>query len=284
MGERSPATGWSGGRRGKLIAMAVRVLAALLLVAILLGPASWWWGRLVGSSSQPSQVATSAVSSKASEAPMPGRDLLTAGANPRPAAAPARPARAATTSATQGSIFFMGDSLTEGYFATTLQRSFPALVASRMGATWTGGGVPGGKLDGMGPVTFPPQASLVVVELGTEDFGGWAGATPVNTFDTEYRQLLGAARAQVPGARIVCLGVWNTQHVTNVIGVTIDQYDAAIKSDCVASGGSFIPLAPMFDAAGTRGPAGTATYHGASDNFHPNDSGHAMIAAAILRA
>ena len=50
------------------------------------------------------------------------------------------------------------------------------------------------------------------------------------------------------------------------------------------AGGHFADIAPLYANEAYHGPLGRPTWVGPGDWFHPNDAGHAAIAAVVLRA
>jgi acyl-CoA thioesterase-1 len=181
-------------------------------------------------------------------------------------------------------VLFAGDSLTGSYYATTEALGYRPLVVDALGKRGevepVGVGVPHGRLSEVEAGTeIPAGAQLALLEVGTNDFG----KTPIRTFTDQYASLLDRVSASSPGVAFLCLGIWrgSDDAVNGVNGAT---YDAAIKSECEERGGHFLPLQPIYDTEGTRGPSGRDTWLGAADEFHPNDKGHALIAEAVLDA
>ncbi len=200
--------------------------------------------------------------------------LLTCSLLPDTSSAGARPATPPPRH-----VVFVGDSLTGGWYARTLDRSYPNLVVRRMHATMLarigvfGAGVPGV----LGSVsTMPSGATDVVVEVGTNDFGSLTQPA----FRIAYEALIAAIEERESGARFVCLGMWQGVPGPESEDPTV-PYDDAIRAACP---GAFVSLTPLFLDFRNHGPTQQPTFRGPADWFHPNDRGHAAIAAAVESA
>lgn len=173
-------------------------------------------------------------------------------------------------------VLFVGDSLTNGYYATTRQQAFAEQVRAALSAdgpvvSFTSA-TNGGTLSTVAAtLVLPPRLDLAIVELGTND----RGRTDIHRFTASYGRLVASIRAASPDAALVCVGAWTTGSRPGD-----DSYDRAIEAQCEASGGRFASLAGIRGAA-TVGPLGSPTFQGDRDSFHPNDAGHAAIAEAI---
>ncbi|WP_158253849.1 SGNH/GDSL hydrolase family protein [Cryobacterium sp. N22] len=171
-------------------------------------------------------------------------------------------------------VLFAGDSLTGSYFASSTEAGFRSRVATALGPVeLTTAELADQTLTTVSRIVdVPADLDLAVVELGTNDVGT---KTPFDQFTSQYRDLLGKITTTSPGAALICTGTWQDAG---------EAYDAVIEAECLTAGGRYVPLVDIFEADGTRGPAGTETPFGESDTFHPNDSGHQQIADAILAA
>ena len=175
------------------------------------------------------------------------------------------------------SVVFIGDSLTVGLYATTIDTTYASLLAIRWKATLLDRvGVAGVQAEGLltSVETMEPAATDAVVEVGTNDFVKLAPAD----FDRSYRALIDAVRRREPHARIVCLGLWRSADERSPTSQGPEVYDALIQAACP---GPFVPLLGLFMDPTNRGPANRQTFRGLSDTFHPNDRGHDAIATAI---
>jgi lysophospholipase L1-like esterase len=164
----------------------------------------------------------------------------------------------------------LGDSISEGKYAVTSDRIFPAIVASQLGmrldlvarsGAKTAWGIPQ-----LGAVEAA-QPALVTIELGTNDVGF---NTPLGTFAQEYEAIVSAV-AQ-PATRVLCIGSW----------LPSDAVDAIISGTCERHGGTFVSLSGFYAVGDFHAPHGAPVFLGHSDWFHPGDQGHAAIAAIVL--
>jgi lysophospholipase L1-like esterase len=112
--------------------------------------------------------------------------------------------------------------------------------------------------------------ALVSIELGTNDVGF---KTPLQTFATEYDTIVRQVSA-IPGVRVMCVGSW-------LPSAAVDQ---VISDSCSRYGGDFVSLQGYYFVDAFHARAGSATFRGRADWFHPGAQGHAAIAAAILAA
>ena len=179
-------------------------------------------------------------------------------------------------------VLIAGDSLAAGLFASTRAEGFRGLLFDEWSVdekdrlTY---GFPHGRLSEITQAEVPANVRLAVIEIGTNDFG----KTPRTEFGRTYSGFLQRLVEKSPDVELYCLGLWrSTVAVHN--SSTPDDYDRLIEMACENVGGTFVPLSPIFDIKNTRGPAGVETETGASDEFHPNDLGHRMIADAVLEA
>jgi lysophospholipase L1-like esterase len=185
-----------------------------------------------------------------------------------------QPARHAATPTRQ--VIFVGDSLTGGFFASRLDRSYPDLLVTRWKAGilarigLMGAGAPG-VLSAVS--ALPAHATDVIVEIGTNDFA----AVKLPDFQSAYAALIAALVKREPNGHFICLGLWQ-----GLIGTETDDpaapYDQVVQAACP---GRFVSLLPAFIDLRNHGPVQQATFHGPADWFHPNDRGHAAIASAI---
>jgi lysophospholipase L1-like esterase len=169
-------------------------------------------------------------------------------------------------------ILMTGDSLSGGFYASTPDKAFTEIVATTLGnVEETDVSLLQGELIVVGRVnTVPENLNLAVIELGTND----VGRTDIALFATQYQTLIDRITTTSPDVALVCAGVWRTDG---------NSYDRVIESICEAAGGRFLQMGGLFRQSGARGPAGVEGYRGLSDEFHPNDLGHALIAESILR-
>jgi len=236
--------------------------AALVGVALLVGIA-----LLVGRGSERTADATPTVSASTPPPSPTASPTPRATPTPMPTLLPvARDARGTAR------VLITGDSLAAGFFATTEEQGFSALVADALGPVeMTTVSRAHQTLTTVAGITeVPADLDLAVIELGTNDVGI---PTPLADFDAQYRDLVARVRSTSPDAVLVCLGTWTADGAA---------YDEIIARLCADSGGRYVPLAGLFATADFHGPDGRATFVGAGDDFHPNDAGHRAIADAVL--
>lgn len=174
-------------------------------------------------------------------------------------------------------VLLSGDSITEGWHATTEESSFRGLVeewladrgAGSVTGTFRAGFTVQEVADGF---EVPSGVDLAVVELGTNDIGR---NNTVGTFGVQYAAYLDDLEEASPDVRLVCLGVWYPASDRTA------AFDAVIEGECTNRGGVFQPLSGLFGEPGLRGPEGKPTWLGDSDTFHPNDAGHERIAELV---
>jgi lysophospholipase L1-like esterase len=178
--------------------------------------------------------------------------------------------------------------------ASDPRRSYPALVVAALTAAGGGpasthiAGLPGGRVEDLLRRRPPAGRRLVVVEVGTNDWVGYRPrgpwrATPIAEFRRSYarlvRRLVGRGTPM-----LICLGVWGPSGERSEVGAALDGFDRVIAAECGARGGRFVPLSAIHDDPDARGPAGRSTPFGVSDETHPNDQGHALIAGLVAAA
>lgn len=171
---------------------------------------------------------------------------------------------------------FIGDSLTYGLFATDAAYAFHQEMVQKWRqdrpvdehTVKTVGGTVAGTLTAN---DFPKNQHLYVIELGTND----ATRVDYTDFRAQYAELLNRIRASSPDTQILCIGVWRPKKIA-------DKYDNIIKDECETNGGVFRRITDLSTDAALKGPSGAPTFAGPSDNFHPNDTGHRLIAERML--
>ena len=164
----------------------------------------------------------------------------------------------------------LGDSISEGKFATAEDRIFPALVAQQLGMRLDLVARSGARADwalSQLPAVQAAQPALVTIELGTNDVGY---ATPPDLFAAQYEAIVGAVSA--PATRVLCVGSW----------LPSDSIDGIIRATCERHGGIFVSLSGFYFVDSFHAPNGAAVFLGRSDWFHPGDRGHVAIAAVVL--
>ena len=175
-------------------------------------------------------------------------------------------------------VLFAGDSITTGSYTTSEGTAFRNVVTDALSAAGPVAPSTAGAFALTTQQVLPDVLDddnaydLVVVELGTNDVLD----TDLPTFRHQYPAFLSAVRERSPDAVLLCAGVWED-------GVPSVVFDVVIRTACEQADGRFVALKPLYDDPANRGPAGELRYDGAvSDDFHPNDAGHAAIADALV--
>lgn len=188
----------------------------------------------------------------------------------------------------------MGDSLTAGEHASARRASYPSLLleslrseaGQRLSARVVG--LSGGRVADLLALRPAAALRLAIIEVGTNDWLGyrpgapWAASTGAE-FREPYRSLLDLVRGAADPL-LISLGIWGPSAGISEVGGSIAELDAVIASESAARGGRFVSLTAIHDDPAMRGPAGRRTPFGISDDFHPNDRGHAAIARLVAGA
>lgn len=193
-------------------------------------------------------------------------------------------------------IVVIGDSLTMGCYASEVTNTWPRVLIHALRGRDNGsaasvlvqgvGGITtgtenGGMLATLQALGIVPQADLLVVELGTNDF---ANGVTLNQFQSDYSALLEylVTPAHQPVA-LVCVGPWEAGPATNGLGAAASEYLSAIQVVAASLASSYPQMAVHTVDIGAL--AANPDYHGMNtcvDTFHPNDPGHNAIAEAVL--
>lgn len=173
-------------------------------------------------------------------------------------------------------VLLAGDSITEGYYATTPDDGFAALLLDGWDAEGLRVEEAGARawriaraVDDLHDQQPGTTYDVAVLEVGAND----VGKTPVREWAVDYRELVVAAERGDP-ALVVCLGPWND-------AARSAPYDRVVGRICDGDGRVHAPLSDLYDDPALHGPVGAATDFGARDAFHPGDDGHAAIAARV---
>lgn len=180
-----------------------------------------------------------------------------------------------------------GDSLSQGYFATTQDNSFPYILAKKLqtlntesASTISATGVYGGKLsDGLNPKSIEaiakPKPNLITFEYGTNDAGDNPVPTPITDFQKQIDEWVEKVTANNKPL-IVFVTTWNQ-------GPRGDEYDKIIINTAKKYNYPYVYIKDLYMNEKNKGPAGLDTWVGKSDTFHPNNQGHEAIAEAIFQ-
>jgi lysophospholipase L1-like esterase len=182
-------------------------------------------------------------------------------------------------------VMFVGASVTRGWFASSLSRAFPERVSAMLpteqqDVLWTVLADPGAPVDVAERWQLRRNQDIVVVHVVSDDF---LYGTPLREYDMRYRTLLRRILDASPRARLVCLGDWGRIGAVNRLGTVAYSYDRVVDAACASHGGTYVPINQNYDVPGARGPSGRRTGFGISDDFHPNDFGHMLIAQTVMQ-
>lgn len=173
------------------------------------------------------------------------------------------------------SVGVIGDSISFGSYTTVQSNRWETLVAKHLD--------PDAKLDveaTSGQTTqdaikrpIPHDVDLLMVQLGSNDIA----RGKLSTLNRDYAALLAKAREQNPSASIICLSPWA---INGTDGEALDD----IRAGCKAVRGVTVPIEGLYRDDSIHAHIGDKYFAGkASDAFHPNDRGHALIAGLVLR-
>jgi acyl-CoA thioesterase I len=180
-------------------------------------------------------------------------------------------------------VLFVGASVTQGWFASSRDHAYPALVvkglAGERHVRVRTMARPGATSEEAADWNVAVPSDVVVVQIATNDF---VRDVPVDVFAATYAELLDRVRAASPRADLVCLGAWLDPSSVNHLGAMAVDYDVAVRTACGAEGGHYVDVSAAYLDVRNHGPAGRPTYQGPGDLFHPNDRGHAELASLVL--
>lgn len=178
----------------------------------------------------------------------------------------------------------IGDSLTAGYYSSTENKRFvnvlSSLLENKMGfsvKTFSNGNYGGTLSNGLKAINQinSQRPDLVTVEFGTNDLNE-QNNVPVNIFKNELNKMIDGITQNVNKTpKIVLVTTWNQ-------GEKSQPFDDAIYSVGKKRHILVANVSALWHDSSNIGPAGKRTFQGKSDNFHPNDKGHAAIAQTIF--
>jgi len=177
----------------------------------------------------------------------------------------------------------IGDSLTSGLFASTQDLGYFPRVTSWLAlnglACSEQMALSGGTIADAAAQAdriADTSANLASVELGNNDASEKTGATltPIEEFERDYRSVLAAVMSANPSTKLVLVGIWKQTS-------TRGAYDAVIRRLAHEVGGRFVALGVLSSDKALSGPRNVLTFAGVSDDYHPNNLGHAAIAQRI---
>jgi hypothetical protein len=174
-------------------------------------------------------------------------------------------------------LVFVGDSLTVGMFALDETTCFRSLVTEQVGQPSYCLAAYGGQSKDVDlSAVIQSQGDVFVVELGTNDASGYPTGIPVDpsVFEANLRGIAAAARAGNEQCRLVFMTVWQ-------LAPRRTAYDRRVAAVAADYGGHLVRIGAVRDDPADSGPAGVSTAFGVSDGAHPNNAGHAALAAAV---
>ncbi len=178
-------------------------------------------------------------------------------------------------------VLFSGDSLSDGWYASTEDLGFVKLLTNDLSLREQGAEIfhahrHGYRLqDVTSEFSVPADLDLAIIELGTNDV---RKQTSVNDFTSQYIDYLQEITASSPEVQLICVGVYAKQ------GDLSEDLDKIIRAKCNAFGGTFVRIRDLYDEENLKGPMGNSTWAGDADLGHPNDAGHAVITKRIENA
>lgn len=180
----------------------------------------------------------------------------------------------------------MGDSLTDGYYASTVNTKFTSVLAktieNELGYSVKIDGIAkyGGLLErgvAGAPKIKEKNPDLVTIEYGTNDSDPNNSDVTPEAFEDQLNELIDTLiEDNEKPPLIVLVTTWN-------------QGDKAIPFDNVikkVGEERSLPIADVnhiWKQQDNKGPAGVETLFGESDNWHPNDKGMKLIADEIFK-
>jgi acyl-CoA thioesterase I len=191
-----------------------------------------------------------------------------------------QPSPTPSASATAGPqiVAFLGDSYAAGTGASTQSKRWADLVSLKQGwveknlsdntTSYSTAGEPGGtSYSSRLTAVVATGAQIVVVSGGRNDVGVAAGQ-----FRGDVRATFAGIQAGLPRARIIVVSpTWGNdpapQRLTDLISI--------VKAEAERAGATYLDIGePLFGQSSMMDV----------DGWHPNDAGHAAIAAAVERA
>ncbi|QGZ47956.1 GDSL family lipase [Streptomyces sp. QHH-9511] len=174
-----------------------------------------------------------------------------------------------------------GDSITEGWWSTRPAHSWPATAGRTLGLDTVNLGFAGGA---RGELPLAEQLARLPGELVTLAFGTNCWSEAPSSADRLYetvRAYVGLVRRGHPDAPLLILSPVlrpEAETTRNAVGATLDDLRAAMEHagrDLASEGDQRLLV---LSGRGLLGPEHLA------DGLHPDDAGHARIAAAVARA
>ncbi|GGU51237.1 GDSL-type esterase/lipase family protein [Streptomyces lavendofoliae] len=174
-----------------------------------------------------------------------------------------------------------GDSITEGWLSTRSARSWPAVAGRALGLDPVNLGYAGsarGELAVAQQLAALP-ADLLTLAFGTNCWSGVPHSAPL-LYETT-RAFVALVRRGHPDTPLLVLSPLlrpEAEATANALGATLDDLRTAMEEavrDLAAAGDERLALLPGRDVLGAGHLA---------DGLHPDDAGHARVAAAVTAA
>lgn len=172
----------------------------------------------------------------------------------------------------------MGDSLTDGFYASTEDKKFTSLFSDYLNkglgysVNLEGvsgyGGLSSNGVRGVSQV-INQDPDLVSIEYGTNDADPKRKVKP-DTLKKNLTTIVEHLNSMDRPPKIFFITTWKTDHT--------GTYDAAIKSVAKKYKLPVVDISEFYLEDKTSGPKGKKVYKGTSDDFHPNDLGMQLIA------
>ena len=207
-------------------------------------------------------------------------------------------------------IAFLGDSITEGYGASSVEQTYWNILGRETGAEVFGYGVGGTTIAKRNfPLPDPKtnqyfgsrvegmieDADIIVIFGGTNDFGGSDPAfgqmedRRLDTFYGGYHLLIQQLMARYPEGQIVLMtplhrltedeGTYNEQDGRRG-GTLVEYVDAIIE----IAGYYGLPVIDMFRTCPIQPRVQSQRTALMPDGVHPNDAGHRVVADRLINA
>lgn len=172
----------------------------------------------------------------------------------------------------------MGDSLTEGFFATSDEAKYVSVFADYLneglgynvsvGGISGYGGISKNGVAGVGSI-IQQAPDLVSLEYGTNDADQKRGISATTLAENLTTIIEDLNSSQKP-PKIFLITTWKND--------TDGSYDKAIKQVADKYGYPVVDIHNIWEDPDNSGPAGKTTFKGKSDDFHPNNKGMELIA------
>ncbi|MGH0588852.1 SGNH/GDSL hydrolase family protein [Bacillus mycoides] len=179
----------------------------------------------------------------------------------------------------------MGDSLSDGFFASTEDKKFTQVFADKInkeiGYKVTVGGVSGyggtssNGLKGVEKINSQ-DPDLITLEYGTNDSDPHKNVS-VEQFEENMNAMIDVlTKNENKKPKIIMVTTWNQ-------GDKSIPYDNVIKKIAKEKGFPVADISDIWKNPDNKGPKGVDTFKGKSDDWHPNDKGMQQIAERIFK-